>query len=94
MTKNKDIKNGKQTYEKVLFIVGCICSISIIILASMQLLGIWEKAINVFEPLVVVLMLIQTIQNWKKNRPVAIVSLCAGIFIFIVAVLIFLTNKF
>jgi hypothetical protein len=73
----------------VLFVVGIICSISIIILALIQILGVWETAINVFEPLLGVLMLIQAIQNWKKSKLVAIFSLCVAIFIFIVAISIF-----
>ncbi|WPC42755.1 hypothetical protein [Clostridium sp. JS66] len=72
----------KQTDEKVLYVLSSICSISIIILASIQILGVWKTEINVVEPLLGVLMLIQTIQNWKKNKPVARISLCAAIIIF------------
>lgn len=72
----------KQTDEKVLYVISSICSISIIILVCLQILGVWKTAVNVFEPLLGVLMLIQTIQNWKKNKAVAKVSLCAAIIIF------------
>ncbi|WP_322545875.1 MULTISPECIES: DUF3953 domain-containing protein [Clostridium] len=85
----RNIWNQKQTNEKVLSVLGIICSISIIILACMQILVIWKTAINVFEPLLGVLILIQAIQNWKKNKVVAIFSLCAAIFIFLVAIFIF-----
>ena len=85
----KDIWSQKQTYEKVLSVIGIICSLSIIILGGMQILGIWKTAINVFEPLLGVLMLIQAIQYWKKNKVVAIFSLCVAIFIFLVAISIF-----
>ena len=77
----------KQTNEKVLYVIGVICSISIIILACMQILGLWKNAANVFEPLLGVLMLVQTIQNWKKNKAVAKVSLCAAILLFAVSIL-------
>lgn len=76
------------TYEKIVFVLGGICSISVIILACLQLLGIWEKAINVLEPLVGVSMVTQTILQWKKNKKVAAFSLCVAIFIFIVGFLI------
>ena len=87
--KSKDIWNEKQTSEKVLSVISSICSISIIILACMQNLGIWKNAVDVFEPLLGVLMLIQAIQNWEKNKKVAIFSLCAAIFIFLVSIFIF-----
>lgn len=89
MGKVRDIWSQKQTDEKVLSVISSICSISIIILACMQILGVWKTAINVFEPLLGVLMLIQAIQNWKKNKVVAIVSLCAAILILGFSIFIF-----
>lgn len=89
MEKIKNTCGKKQPYEKALSVMGILCSLSIIILAFVQILGIWKTAINVFEPLLGVLMFIQAIQNWKKNKVVAIFSLCAAIFIFLVAVFIF-----
>ena len=85
----RNIWNQKQTDEKVLSIIGIICSMSILILACMQILGIWKNTLNVFEPLLGVLMLIQAIQNWKKNKVVAIFSLCASILILLFSILIF-----
>ena len=85
----KDIWSQKQGYEKVLSVTGIICSLIILILAGMQILGIWKNAINVFEPLLGVLMLIQAIQYWKKNKIVAIFILCVAIFILYVAISIF-----
>jgi uncharacterized membrane protein YiaA len=88
MRNSRDMRSQKQTDEKVLSVVSRICSISIIILVCMQILGIWKTAINVFEPLLGVLMLIQAIQNWEKNKVVAILGLCAAILIFLVAIFI------
>lgn len=85
----KEKWNEKQTEEKALHITVIICSISIIILACMQIFDIWENAIYVFEPLVGILMLIQAIQNWKKNKVVSLVALGAAIFIFLVAIFAF-----
>lgn len=89
MGKVRGMRTQKQTDEKVLYVISGICSISIIILACMQILGIWKTAANVFEPLVGVLMLIQTIQNWKKNKAVAKVSLFAAILILVYSIFIF-----
>ncbi|MDV4150861.1 DUF3953 domain-containing protein [Clostridium sp. AL.422] len=85
----KEVWSSKSTSKKVLSIISVICSIIIIVLACMQIFGIWENAINVFEPLLGVVLLIQAIQNWKKNKVVAIVNLCAAIFIFLVWIFIF-----
>ena len=83
MEKVKNTWSKKQTYEKVLSIIGTTCAISIIILAPIQILGIWNTAINIVEPMLGVLMLTQTIQNWKKNKGTAILSLLATILIFL-----------
>ena len=80
---------SKQTYEKVLSVMGTICSLTIIILTGMQILGIWKTAINVFEALLGMLMLIQGIQYWKKNKVISIFSLCVAIFIFLLIISIF-----
>jgi len=74
-----------QMYEKIAFILGSICSVSVIVLATLQLLGIWEKAINIFEPLLGVLMVTQTVLQWRRNKAIAVCSLCVAIFIFAVA---------
>lgn len=89
MRKVRGIWSQKRTDEKVLSVISSICCISIIILACMQILGIWKTAVNVFEPLLGVLMLIQTLENWKKNKAVAIVSLCAAILILLYSIFIF-----
>ncbi|MBU3093916.1 hypothetical protein K2F40_16735 [Clostridium sp. CM028] len=49
--------------------------------------GSWSKTqTDVFVPLVGVSMLIQVIQNWKKNKEVAKVSLFAAILAFGVSI--------
>ncbi|WP_160673653.1 hypothetical protein [Clostridium sp. C8-1-8] len=88
MNKITNAWSQKQTSGKVLSVLGIICSISIIILVCMQILGIWKTAINVFEPLLGLLILIQAIQNWKENKVIAIFKLCFVIFIFLVAIFI------
>ena len=80
--------NKKTIPFKILTILGLIISVTIIVLALMQIFNIWDKAINVFEPLLGVLMIIQTIENWKTNRLIAYFSLFVAIFIFLVAIII------
>jgi hypothetical protein len=69
------------TYEKVFFIINIVCNISIIILASMQLIGTFEHAGNVTIPLSGLVMLSLAILQWNKNKALAIFSLCVAIFI-------------
>ncbi len=80
--------NEKTLPLKILTMIGFIISITVIFLSLMQIFDIWDKAINVFEPLLGVLMLIQTIENWKTNRSTAYFSLFVAIFIFIVSIMI------
>jgi len=80
MNRIATIFSKKKGYKKVLFILGIICSLSIIVLAIMQL------PVDVLEPLVGVLMLIQSLGYWKKNRNLAIFSLLVALFIFFVAI--------
>jgi len=63
MNRIATIFSKKKGYKKVLFILGIICSLSII-----------------------VLMLIQSLGYWKKNRNLAIFSLLVALFIFFVAI--------
>ncbi|GAA0127488.1 hypothetical protein UT300019_33930 [Clostridium sp. CTA-19] len=80
----------KQTDEKVLSVISSICSISIIIFVCTQILGVWKTEVDLIVPLLGVLMLIQTIQNWKKNKEVAKGSLCAAILALVFSIFQFL----
>lgn len=80
--------NKKTVPFKILTIVGLIISVTIIVLAFIQIFNVWDKAFNVFEPLLGVLMIIQAIENWKANKSIAYFSLFVAIFIFIVAIII------
>lgn len=68
--------------DKFMITVRIVTSILVVALAALQLLGIWDKAINLAAPLMGVFLLIQSVQEWKKQRGVAIFGLCAALFIF------------
>lgn len=74
--------------DKVIGIIIIILSLAVICLAVAQLLGLWKDAINVFEPLMGIVLLLQSIQFWNKNRKVAVFLLCASVFVLGVAVYI------
>ena len=76
-------------YEKLVLVIGMLCSVSVIVLACLQLFQIWESAATIYMPLTAVLMLVQAFENRKKSRPLAIFSLCVAGFISVVCLLIF-----
>ena len=80
--------NNMTTQDRIINALIIILSVAVIALAVLQLLGIWEDAINVYEPLIGVVLLLQAIYHWKKNRTVAIISLCAAGFILTCAIVI------
>ena len=82
------------TRDRIINVLIIILSVAVIALASLQLLGIWEDAINVYEPLIGIVLLLQAMYYWIKNRTVAIISLCAAGFIFACAIVILILPPF
>ena len=82
------------TQDRIINVLIIIFSMAVIVLAALQLLGIWKNSINVYEPLIGVVLLLQAIYHWKKNRTVAIISLCAAGFIFTCAIVILILPLF
>ena len=82
-------RKEKTIGDKIVTVLTMVCSVAIIVLALLQLTGVWESAIYVFEPLMGVVMLLQAYRCRKNQRSVAILSLCTAVFIFIVAGVIF-----
>ena len=80
--------NEMTVSAKVMIIVRIVASIGVMVLAALQLLGVWDKAINLAAPLMGVVLLIQSIQEWKQHRGVAIFGLCAALFIFGCAIVV------
>jgi len=76
--------NSMTTQDRIINVLIIILSVAVIALASLQLLGIWEDAINVYEPLIGIVLLLQAILFWKKNRKIAVLQLCAAGFAFAV----------
>ncbi len=60
--------NEKSTADKVLLILRIIVSIAVLIGAALQLLGVWDRALNIAVPLLSALILIQSIQEQKENK--------------------------
>lgn len=80
----KELSNA----EKLMLTVRIAASILVVIFAALQLLGVWDKAINLATLLMGTVLLIQSVQEWKKQRGVAIFGLCAALFIFGCAIVV------
>lgn len=81
--------NERTTADKILIIMRIVISVVVMLAAMVQILGVWNKAINVAVPLVGILMLVQSIQEWKTSRASAILGLCTAIFIFVCSCVVF-----
>lgn len=79
----KGVWKDKTKKEIILFNIRLIASILVIIFALLQLLGVWDRAIYVSAPLMGLVLLIQSIQEWKISRTSAIFGLICSLFIFI-----------
>ena len=74
--------------DKFMLVVRIVASFLVVVFAALQLLGVWDKAINLAAPLMGIVLLIQSIQEWKQHRSVAIFGLCAALFIFGCAIVV------
>ena len=79
----------KSSFERRSSVFSLILAISCLILSILALVGSWEGAIFVSEPLIGLLMLNLTVQFWKYNKAVAIFTLIAALVSFGVAICLF-----
>lgn len=80
--------------DKIINVLIIVLSAVVIALAALQLLGIWDNSINVYEPLIGVVLLLQAKLFWRKNRKIAVIQLCAAGFVFICAFVILILLLF
>lgn len=76
--------------HKVVTIASIGISVSVVVLAVLQLLDVWDLAANVYVPLMGALMLCQAYTQWRSSRTVAYFSIGAAVFIFACAAVVFL----
>ena len=75
--------------QKVVTIISILASLSVVVLAVLQIFDVWDQAINVFMPLMGVTMLCQSYMQWNNSRKVAYFSIGTAAFIFICAIIVF-----
>ena len=83
--------NWKDTpvLHKVITILSVLVSLSVVVLAVLQMFDIWDRAINLCCPLLGVEMLCQAYTQWNTNRKVAYFSIGTAAFIFICSIVVF-----
>ena len=75
--------------HKVVTIISVLASLSVVVLAILQIFDVWEQAINIYMPLMGVTMLCQSYMQWNTSRKVAYFSIRTAAFIFICAIIVF-----
>ena len=75
--------------HRIVTIISVLASLSVVVLAVLQMFDIWEQAINVFMPLMGITMLCQSYMQWNNSRKVAYISIGTAAFIFICAIIVF-----
>lgn len=90
----KERWNRLSNSDRIISVLFVVLSVAVCLLAALQLFDIREESINAYEPLISVVLLLQAIYHWKKNRSVAAISLCATGFIFVCAAVILVIPQF
>ncbi len=75
--------------RKVVTVISIFASLSVIVLAVLQMLDIWDRAINLYMPLMGVTLLCQAYTQWNTSRKTAYFSVGAATFIFVCAIVVF-----
>jgi len=80
---------GTPLLHKIVTIVSILASLSVVVLAVLQMLDLWDQATNISIPLLGVVMLCQACREWNTSRKVAYFSIGTAVFIFICAIVVF-----
>ena len=75
--------------HKIVTIISILASLSVVVLAVLQMFDIWNQAINVCIPLMGAVNLCQAYMQWNTSRKVAYFCIGTSIFIFICAIVVF-----
>ena len=75
--------------HKIVTIISIIVSLSVVVLAVLQMFDIWNQAINICVPLMGITMLCQAYTQWNSSRKVAYFSIGTAVFVFICAIVVF-----
>ena len=76
--------------HKIVTIISILVSLSVVVLAVLQVFDIWNQAINICVPLMGITMLCQAYIQWNTSRKVAYFSIGTAVFVFICAIVVFI----
>ena len=74
--------------EKAMLLIRIMLSVVVIVLASLQICGVLERANDYAVPLLGVYLCILSIQEWRHHRGSAILNIFLALFIFIVTYIV------
>ena len=75
--------------HKVVTIIFVVVNAFVLLFAVLQLLNIWDKAINICIPLFGIADLCQAYLQWNTNRKIAYLEIGLAVFIFICTGVVF-----
>ncbi len=70
-------------------ILSVVVSTFVIVLAGLQLSGVWSEAVNVFVPLLGVQSLCHAYLQWNVHRSAAWISLIAAVVVLVCSAVVF-----
>lgn len=76
---------------KVILSLRIFISILVVIMATLQLTGTWDHALNYAIPLVGAVLFLQSVMEWKTNRIAAITGLVCAVFVWVCTVAVWLS---
>lgn len=82
-----DHKNAP-LFHKAVTIVSILTSLSIIVLAVLQIFDIWTQAIYIYVPLMGITMLCQAYIQWNTSRKAAYLSIGTAVSLFVCAIVV------
>ena len=73
---------------KALTVLAIIMSVIVVVLSVLQILDVWEEAIDLIVPLMGLSQIINAIAQWKQSRQTARIMLACGILILVISVIV------
>jgi hypothetical protein len=83
--------NEMSVFQKIMYVVGLLCSLAAIVLCVLAMTDRLEKGLNYALLLLAVNSLCSGVQNWKEKKGLAIFGLAVAAFIFVSQIYILLT---
>ena len=77
--------------SKVILSLRIFISVLVVVMATLQLTGTWDHALNYAIPLVGVVLFLQSVMEWKTNRIAAITGFVCAVFVWACTIAVWLS---